>query len=363
MPNLLADLQEVIRSSGRSGLKVERLIKSVDKLGRKWKEAGVDLEKIPQKKFCEVLAESAQAFVVKGEMGEEEKDPRKWMMKLCVARLRRGDFSDWTGWEYRNEWAQGSYSPEVPNKRWRLEPIRSLAVLGEQGIGDEVMFGSCLPDAMLRVPEVVFECDPRLVNVFKRSLGIKTRPRADIEARGDPVIKYLTMKRVEDAFIPAGDLPRLFRKSRGSFPGKSFLKPLPEMVEKWKSLKGRTGIAWRSRTGQFEPKQLGVSNPVCLQYDAWEYETQSIPGMTVPDCDLRNDVEDLLGICANLEKVVTVPQTIVHFAGSVGCPVRVIMPPAGSSRVRDDFRWRYIDPMPWYPMTRVFQNLNAYRAQ
>jgi hypothetical protein len=357
VPDLLRDLQDVIRANGTPGLKSDRLIKQVSKMGLKWRRMGVDVERITQKEFCESLAGAAGPFIQNGEMGADEKDPRKWMMKLCFARLKRGDFSDWTGWEYRNEWAQGSYSKAVPNMRWRLEPVRSLAVLGEQGIGDEVMFGSCLPDAMLRVPEVVFECDPRLVDVFKRSLGIHTRPRADIEARGDPVVKYLTMKRAEDAFIPAGDLPRLFRKSRGSFPRKPFLKPLPEKVERWAHLRGRTGIAWRSRTGQFKPAELGVSNPVCLQYDAWEYETG---GMTVPECDLRNDVEDLLGICANLEKVVTVPQTIVHFAGAVGCSVEVVFPPMGSSRVKDAFRWRYIDPMPWYPGVRVYESLYAY---
>lgn len=357
MPDLLADLQEVIRTSGVPGLKRDRLIRQVDKLGLKWRRAGVDTKNIGQREFCNVLADSAGAF---GEMGEEEKDPKKWMMKLCVARLRRGEFSDWTGWEYRNEWAMGSYSPEVPNMRWRLEPVGSLAVLGEQGIGDEVMYGSCLPDAMLRVPRVVYECDPRLVKVFSRSLGIECRPRADIEARGDPVVKYLTAKRAEDAFIPVGDLPRLFRKSRGAFPKRAFLKALPEYVEKWGHLKGRVGIAWRSRTGQLDAGGFGIENPVCLQYDAWEYETE---GMTVPECDLRNDVEDLLGICANLERVVTVPQTIVHFAGAIGTPVDVIPPPRDSGRVKDDFKWRYIDPMPWYPRVRVYPNLNAYRRR
>jgi hypothetical protein len=74
---------------------------------------------------------------------------------------------------------------------------------------------------------------------------------------------------------------------------------------------------------------------------------------------LREDVEDLLGIMANLERVVTVPQTVVHFAGAVGCPVEVILPPVGSSRIEDQFRWRYIDPMPWYSNVRVHERLHS----
>lgn len=280
------------------------------------------------------------------------------MFQFICARLIRGDFSDWTGWEYRNEWAIGSYSPEIPNKRWRLEPVGSIAVLGEQGIGDEIMFSSCVPDLLSRVPKVVLECDPRLVDVFARSFGIETKARQDIVDRGEPIVRYLTLKRDEDAFIPLGDLPRLFRKSGSAFPRQSFLRPRPEFVEKWKHLKGRTGIAWRSRTGQLKPQDLGVTDPVCVQYDAWPYELE---GMTVPECDLRNGIEDLLGICANLERVVTVPQTIVHIAGSVGCKVDVVMPPVGSSRVVNQIPYRYRDPMLWYPNVRVHDSLVSYR--
>jgi len=361
LPDYLRDLAGVILASGKPGLKRDRLLKQVEKMGRKWKERGVPVERITQRQFCEVLAESAQLFVQTGEMDEPNSSPREWMMKLCVSRLSRGDFSDWTGWEYRNEWAMGSYSPEIPNKRWRLEPVESLAVLGEQGIGDEVMFGSCLPEALQRVPEVVYECDPRLVEIFARSMpGLKTKPRNDILAKGQELVKYLTLPREEDAFIPVGDLPRLFRKSRASFPGESFLKPLPEYVDKWKVFRGRVGLAYRSRTGQLPVRDFGISRPVILQYDFWDADLEGTDA-EVPECDLRDGIEDILGICANLERVVSVPQTVVHLAGAIGARVDVVLPPKGSSRILDQFRYRYIQPMPWYRSVSVFQNLNEYR--
>jgi hypothetical protein len=260
----------------------------------------------------------------------------------------RGDFSDWTGWEHRNEWAEASYRPHV-GTRWRLESVPSIAILAEQGIGDEIMFASCLPEVMARVPEVVLECEPRLQKVMERSFGIKTRPRGE-----------LTTLRPEAAFLPIGDLPRLFRKRLSDFPRKAYLRALPEMVEKWSHLKGRVGIAWRGRSGRFMPKELGLENPVCLQYDAWPNETE---GMTVPDIDLRDDVEDILGICANLDRVVTVGQTIVHFAGAIGTKVDVIKAPVNSGRVLNQFNYRYaLDPMPWYPAVRVYDNLKSYKT-
>jgi hypothetical protein len=332
-PDYVSDLREVIRRGRGSELKRSRLLSKVDKFGRELKRVGGVIDS--QGRFVESLC--ADGFGNYGDL----------MFQLCCARLVRGDYRDWTGWEERDDYSRSTYL-KWPIRRWRLEPVNSIALLGEQGIGDEILFGSCIPEVQLRVSNVVYECDKRLQDVFRRSLGIGVRDRAKLSA-----------ERQEEAFIPVGDLPRLFRKDKTHFPGKAFLKPLPEYVEKWKHLRGRTGIAWRGRTGQFKPEEFGIKDPVCLQYDAWPYETG---GMTVPDCDLKDGIEDLFGICANLEKVVTVGQSIVHIAGSIGTRVEVVMAPVGSSRVESQIPWRYPPgKMRWYERVFVHESLAAYR--
>lgn len=352
MADYIRDWQEIIRRGMAPGFQRDMLLRKVKKLGIKWQRVGVNVSEHPQRALCETIAQSAAAADLDD---PAHGDAKQWMLKFCLSRLIRGDFSDWTGWEYRNEWATSSYHPSISAKRWRLEPVQSLAVLGEQGIGDEVMFASCLAD--LKMP-VTVECDPRLQSVLERA-GYKTRPRADIVKRSEDKVLYLSMERPEEKFIPIGDLPRLFRKSLASFPKTAFFSAKPELVEKWSHLKGKTGIAWRSRTGKLEPEAFDIKDAVCLQYDAWEFETG---GMYVPDINLKDDVEDLLGICANLERVVSVPQTIVHLAGSIGTKVDVVMPPVGSSRVTNQMPYRYIDPMPWYPATRVHPSIHAWRS-
>jgi hypothetical protein len=344
--DLLQDLREVIRRGEGSSLKRNTILRKIDRFALECRRVGADPNSRGQLEFCKLL----------------EGDHKEWMFRMCAVRLLRGDYSDWTGWEYRNEWAVSSYDPAVPNRRWRREPVKTLAILGEQGIGDEIMFGSCVPELLSLgiIPSI--ECDPRLVPVFKRSFGCEARPRTDLDRNNPSAIRYLFQKRTEDAFLPIGDLPRLFRKSRSDFPGNPFLHPLPEMVEKWRAYRGRTGLAFRGRRGQFLPEDFAVKDPVCLQYDAWGHETE---GMEVPPTDLRNDVEDLLGICANLAKVVTVPQTIVHIAGAIGTRVDVVIPPVTSGRVRDQFQYRYGlengRRMAWYGSVKVFQSLGEWK--
>lgn len=341
MPDYLSDWRYITRCVEGSELKRSRILKKIDKFERDLRKVGGAIR--DQRQFVEVLTTDRPA-----EFAE-------MMARFVFARLHRNDYSDWTGWEYRNEWATASYHPAVSHKRWRLEPAKSIAILGEQGIGDEIMFASCVADLKRHVQDVTVECDPRLLGVFERSLGVAVKPRSDIVSRASN--KYLTEEREQDYFLPIGDLPRLFRKRLSDFPRQAYLRALPEKVEEWACFRGRVGIAWRSRTGAFAPSDLHVTDPVCLQYDSWEYETQ---GMTVPDCDLKDGIEDLLGICANLERVITPPQTIAHIAGSIGTKVDVIMPPVGSGRVENQLPYRYSDPMPWYPTVKVHRSLSEY---
>lgn len=330
-------------------LKKGKMLRVVRKLELRAKRGG-KLEDLGKPEYLPYLVDGLIGW------GGERTD---WLFRLCAARLLRGDYSDWTGWEYRNEWAIQTHLP-TPNKRWggHKDKVKSLAVYGEQGIGDEILFSSCIPEVQALGIEVTIECDRRLETVFQRSFGCKTRAR---DRKGENNLP-LSLKRSQDAFIPLGDLPRLFRSSRQAFPGTPFIACSSQSFEKWARLRGKTGVAWRGRRGQLDPKSLGLNNPVCLQYDAWEVETE---GMIVPEIDLHNDIEDLLGICANLGRIVTVPQTIVHLAASQGVPVEVVLPPVFSGRVPDQLNFKYGNTgrMDWYKSVRVFQNLNEWRQR
>ena len=56
---------------------------------------------------------------------------------------------------------------------WGGQPLagRTILVYGEQGIGDEIMFASCLPDLLEQAGRVIVACESRLVPLFRRSFA------------------------------------------------------------------------------------------------------------------------------------------------------------------------------------------------
>ena len=77
---------------------------------------------------------------------------------------------------------------------WTGEPIEgSLLVSGEQGLGDQILLASMLPDLAARVREIAVEVEPRLVPLFARSFtGLKVVARGP-ELYGGPAFAHTRM--------------------------------------------------------------------------------------------------------------------------------------------------------------------------
>lgn len=279
-------------------------------------------------------------------------------MSYCAARLRLGDFSDYWGWEFRGahnvdesrSWAANMYWSETWMAKWGGGTIRRLLILAEQGIGDEVFFASIIPECLLRAQEVIYECDPRLHSLLSRSWKrLKVALPRDFEDRR---FDYGEI----DAFLPAGELMRMFRRHRNHFPGKAYLIPDPTRVNEFEKFRGRTGISWRGRQGSLSPTDLGIENPLSLQYG------EGSEGIEHPGIDLRNDIEGVVALCSVLEKVVTVPTSVQHFAGAVGTKVEIVVP----NNVATQIHWDYPasdsgNYLPWYPDARVWSSLKTWK--
>lgn len=279
----------------------------------------------------------------------------------CCARLSLGDFSDYWGWEFRqhgdpesSDWAAQLYWNETWLPKWGGGYVPRLLVLGEQGVGDAIFYASILPEAMIRAGHVVFETEKRLHTLLERSLpGLECDVEHPFEER-----------RPGDAFIPAADLMRMFRRRRADFPCKPYLRPDPRRMAEFDAFKGRTGLAWSGRQGRIEPLAFGIAHPVSLQWNE-SHECAEQPAL-----DLKDDIEGVVALCALLEKVVAVPSSAHHFAGAAGTKTEIIVAPEGTGEV-NQLKFDHsvlMDPigdgvgrLPWYPDATVYRDLETWR--
>lgn len=292
----------------------------------------------------------------------------------AVALLKKGRFgmgwSDYgSRWGYRGAPHRPSHFPD-----WQGDSCRdqTLLVFGEQGLGDEIMFASCLPDLRARVEgRILLRCNDRLKSLFKRSFPGFDVVEAPVGngGRQDTADGHRI-----DWQVAIGDLPGFFRKDEASFPHHAgYLRPAPERVAYWRARLSalgegpKIGISWQG--GQAKTRRQLRSIPlsqwlsiltmegahfVSLQYTDCRDELQALTerhGIIVHHWqDAIDDYDETAALVSALDQVVTVCTSIVHLAGALGRPAWVLVPTIPE--------WRYLDSgasMPWYPSVRLFR--------
>ena len=290
-------------------------------------------------------------------------------LKRSQVLLRDAQFgAAWDAYEWR--FVAGDYlgsnvpvSLHVPHWRGEKDGTGHLVVTAEQGIGDEIMFASCLNDLAVRVPHLTLQCADKLAPLFRRSF-----PFATLVGRGANLDALDA-----DLRIAIGSLPRYLRRSHDAFgAGDGYLVADAGQVSKWRAwlagLGGQTvGIAWsggldsRARETRSVPladlaRRLVAHGLelVALQYDARAADVAGLPDElkthihVPPDLDLWNDLDGVASLLVALDGVVTVDNTLAHLAGALGVPVDVLLPVAAERR------WlREQATSPWYRSMRL----------
>jgi tetratricopeptide (TPR) repeat protein len=299
-------------------------------------------------------------------------------LQLAAHRFEEG----WRNYEFRT-YLNTLWGPRLfPYQPWPGEPLEgaALLVISEQGLGDEIMFASCIPDVLRRAKRVVIECNERLEALFRRSFaGTEIHPkRVKKEARS-----LAWLKRVGhiDYQVYMGTLPVLLRNRWSDFPAhQGYLRADPERVAYWKARLAalgpgrKIGLSWRGGTADTRRAMRSISLerllpllqvPGCrfvsLQYgDAEDEVAQFSARSGVPLAHWQqaiDDYDETAALVEALDLTVSVCTSIIHLAGALGRPVWVMVPAVAE--------WRYGrrgDRMPWYPSVRLFraQQIDAW---
>lgn len=306
---------------------------------------------------------------------DPEHKKAKWHKSLALLELGRFDKA-WDLHEVRlNDGAASAniatrnYHKDGMTQRWDGRSRKFVAIHGEQGLGDEIMFASCIADAELYASKIVIEPSPRLEGLFRRSFpDCHVYGTNDLDGRD-----WIPSFGVPDCKAALGSLPRFYRRSVGAFPGTPYLKPDPGLVEKYRERlralgpKPKVGITWQGGVVQTRvdlrsifPEQLRPlleldADFVSLQYtsDASDNvaELKDKTGLVIhhwPDIAQAQNLDHPAALISALGFIVTVCQTAVHLAGAMGVQALCLTPSRPS--------WRYAvktdhiphDKMVWY---------------
>lgn len=270
----------------------------------------------------------------------------------------------------RPRWAPGD---EVAGK--------SLLVVCEQGLGDEVLFANLLPDVIEALgPQgrLTLAVEPRLVAMFQRSYPTaRVGAHATYQAEGRtyrplPFLDDAAMAQI-DLWAPIGSLLRQHRRDLADYPARErYLEADPARVAHWRGVldgapRGRkVGLLWKSGS------TLGARHRYFSPFEGWA-PVLAAPGVTFvnlqygdcaaeleqarrdfgveiwnpPGIDLKQDLDEVAALSCALDLVIGFPNATSNIAAACGAPSWLVSNLGAWPRLGTD---RY----PWYPQMRVF---------
>jgi tetratricopeptide (TPR) repeat protein len=295
-----------------------------------------------------------------------------YVWNKALSEVSCGDLANgWLDYEAGFACKQRQPNRPFPQPRWDGSSLTGKTILtwGEQGVGDEIMFASCIPDLVTAADRCVVECDPRLVSLLARSF-----PDAEVVPRVNPSDGRTSWPDI-DLQVPMGSLPRWLRPNVESFPQKrSYLVPDAARVDYWHKRLAelgpglKVGVSWRSRLmtanrtkhyvalDQWGPIfQVPGVHFINTQYGECRDELASAEerfGIHIHnfgDLDIKDALDEVAALTAALDLVITISNIMMDMGGALGTQTWLFA-------LKDNLDWLNlgVDYAPWFPGVRFF---------
>ena len=262
--------------------------------------------------------------------------------------------------DLRNGWNERNWRIKIKNNKlsinqnllsvaplWMGEDLRNSTILvhPEQGLGDEILYSSCLPDLVVDSNQVIIQCDLRLEAIYQRSF-----PKAIVHGGGRGETAEWLNDKIPDYQCPVETLSRFYRDRIEKFKDRNrFLLADIEKKEYWKTelekinKKLKVGIVWRSglrnklrNSNYFEitellpllkNRQIQFINLVYADFsEEIEYlkTIHNINISTFSELDLKNDLDGSAALISALDLVIGISSAPLHLATALGVDVWMI---------------------------------------
>lgn len=269
---------------------------------------------------------------------------------------------------------------KIEKKPWYIERVKNflnlnfwdgekfkgkLFVYGEQGIGDQILHSSMIPDLYKKHSDISLSVDDRLISLFKRSFKY-----INIHSYGKEIDTS-----TNDRHIPLLSLGPFLRKSINDFKPSPYIIPCRDKVSYFKKIlpqnnKIKIGLSWRTQRDQSGSKSISLNNLskiltlknfefINLQYGDTSEERKKFKSkfgteiINIDNLDLMNDFEGLAALITNCDLVITISNATAQLSGSLGATTWIILP------LYPYWEWfvKRSNSL-WYPNVRLFRRIN-----
>ena len=249
---------------------------------------------------------------------------------------------------------------------WDGKPFEgTLLVYGEQGLGDQLNFGTLLKDLLQVKQDVIVKVDERLKEIFSN-----TYPEITVYGEDDtvPTKDY-------EKYISLASLCKFFRAHTDDFTNTQFTNYVigktenPYIKDFFNKISGfKIGISWHSfSTLNGETRSLNTDqlskiikcrnvNFINIQYGNVLKQIKEVKLLSgneilkVPFTDITRDINSLASIIKKCDLIISIDNSTAHLSGSLGHPTWVLLPYSA------DFRWmEEITPAIWYQNTTLIR--------
>ena len=291
--------------------------------------------------------------------------------RLGQMQIYNGEFNE--GWlNFQERWRSSDYlhqkfkTSKPLLKKLENKNIKILA-WNEQGLGDQVMYGSMFNELSQWTSKLYVKIDKRLINIFE-----KTHPKINfIDNKND-------IKENEyDFHIPFGNIGIFLRSKKEQFLKTNFPyiagnnKTKSFIVNKYKEKKCLlVGLSWSSsNTLLSDHKSLSLETlyPIIkinnIKFISLEYKDHSdeinlikekygIKILKEDTIDNFNNIEGLCSIIDACDFIISCSNTNAHLSGALNKKTYLLLP-KGKGRL---WNWNINDEFSiWYPKTKIFQ--------
>lgn len=320
----------------------------------------------------------------------DSSDLREGRHSRSICLIGMGQLEEgWREYEIRNAPEfRGYIHHMIEAPIWRGEDIagKRILIVGEQGLGDEIMFANILPDvadALGPDGKLQIAVDERLIPLFQRRY-----PNAEVGSYDDRTlidpdgnkelrfVEWASKDGAPDFYAPMGTPLQFFRNHIEDFPRKAFLNADPARMAEFRArLEAKAsgpfvGICWRSMMMDTKRRKyfsaldawwpilktpgvtfVNVQYGDCAEDLARVSERHGVEILQIEDLDLKNDIDGAAALSAALDLVISAPTSAAATSASVGTETWLLT--AGRT-------WPQLgtDHYPWYRAAPVFSPEN-----